>query len=99
MLADITTRKLTASPRAYTGDYLSLPGIAPSSRKRRAVAHHQDGEGHADRASRSAPAETFTGITAICTRLLKALGEPAADDRRAGTTLTEGSGTPIASKL
>ena len=51
MLADIYNRKLNrVAPRAYSGDYLSLPGDvarhpAQEAPARRRGAHHQDSEG------------------------------------------------------
>ena len=70
MLADIYNRKLNrVAPRAYSGDYLSLPGMSPDIQLRKhqrdAVARIiQDGEGTLI-AHTVGAGKTFTGITAM----------------------------------
>lgn len=77
MLADIYNRKLNrVAPRAYSGDYLSLPGMSPDIQLRKhqrdAVARIiQDGEGTLI-AHTVGAGKTFTGITAM--HELKRLG-------------------------
>lgn len=87
MLADIYNRKLNrVAPRAYSGDYLSLPGMSPDIQLRKhqrdAVARIiQDGEGTLI-AHTVGAGKTFTGITAM--HELKRLGRARKpDDRRA----------------
>ena len=77
MLADIYNRKLNrVAPRAYSGDYLSLPGMSPDIQLRKhqrdAVARIiQDGEGTLI-AHTVGAGKTFTGIAAM--HELKRLG-------------------------
>ena len=77
MLAEIYNRKLNrVAPRAYSGDYLSLPGMSPDIQLRKhqrdAVARIiQDGEGTLI-AHTVGAGKTFTGITAM--HELKRLG-------------------------
>lgn len=76
-IAEIYNRKLNrVAPRAYSGDYLSLPGMSPDIQLRKhqrdAVARIiQDGEGTLI-AHTVGAGKTFTGITAM--HELKRLG-------------------------